>query len=349
MFMAATVLVVDADSRRCADWEALLSQQGYVVITARNGEAALTLCPRARPDLVFLYDSFPDMHGLELCRQLKADPRNRLTPIVLYSAAGDDSDASRAVGAGVDDFWGHAPTPWEALNRVHSMLQLKTYIDEQAEAVLFSLAKSIEVRDPFDEAHCVRVSNNAVRFGKSLGLSQNDLDALRIAGLLHDIGKIGVPDAILSKPGPLDPGESKIVKEHPIVGEQICAPLKSLRHVLPLIRHHHERMDGSGYPDGLHGEQIPLTVRALQIVDICDALTSDRSYRRNLSLPRALLILYEEADRGWLDGALVSQFASLVVGPEGSIALGNRRGLESSERAKWSESGPGGRLNQGGV
>ena len=347
--MGATVLVVDADSRRCADWEALLSEQGYVVITARSGAAALTLCPQLRPDLVLLYDSFPDMHGLEVCRQLKADPRNRLTPIILHSAAGDDSDASRAIGAGADDFWGHAPTPWEALSRVHSMLQMKTYIDEQAESVLFSLAKSIEVRDPFEEAHCVRVSNNAVRFGKSLGLTQNDLDALRIAGLLHDIGKIGVPDGILSKPGPLDPAESKIVKEHPIIGEQICAPLKSLRHVLPLIRHHHERMDGSGYPDSLHGEQIPLTVRALQIVDICDALTSDRSYRRNLSLPHALIILYEEADRGWLDGALVSQFASLVVGSEGSIALGNRRGLGSLEGAKWSEGRPSGRLNHGGV
>jgi putative two-component system response regulator len=347
--MAPTVLVVDADSRRCADWDALLSEQGYVVITARNGEAALALCPQLQPDLVLLCDSFPDMHGLEVCRQLKADPRNRLMPIILHSAAGDDSDASRAAGAGADDYWGHAPTPWEALSRVHSMLQLKTYIDDQAESVLLSLAKSIEVRDPFDVAHCVRVSNNAVRFGKSLGLSQNDLDALRIGGLVHDIGKIGVPDAILSKPGPLDPAESKIVKEHPLVGERICAPLKSLRHVLPLIRHHHERMDGSGYPDGLHGEQIPLTVRALQIVDICDALTSDRSYRRNLPLPSALIILYEEADRGWLDGALVGQYASVVVGSEGSIALGNRRGLGSSEGAKWSECGPGGRWNHGGA
>src|SRR6266699_7055743 len=184
MLMAATVLVVDADSRRCADWEALLSEQGYVVITARNGQAALTLCPQLRPDFVLLYDSFPDMHGLEVCRQLKADPRNRLTPIILHSAAGDDSDASRAFGAGADDFWGRPPTPWEALSRVHSLLQLKTYIDEEAESVLFSLAQTVEARDPFEGAHCMRVSNNAVRFGRSLGLSQNDLEALRIGGWL---------------------------------------------------------------------------------------------------------------------------------------------------------------------
>jgi putative two-component system response regulator len=345
--MAATVLVVDADPRRCADWVALLSNQGYAVIAARDGEAALTLCPRLLPDLILLDDMLPDMRGLEVCSRLKADSRNRLTPIILlHATAVSASDISVAISAGADDVWGRSPTPWEALSRVHSLLQLKTYIDEQAESVIFSLAQSIEARDPFDGAHCMHVSNNAVRFGKSLGLSQNDLDALRIGGWVHDIGKIGIPDAILSKPGPLDPEESKIVEQHPIVGEQICAPLKSFRHVLPLIRHHHERMDGSGYPDGLRGEQIPLTVRALQIVDICDALTSDRSYRRNLSLPLALVILYEEADRGWLDGGLVSHFASLVVGSESSIALGNRRGLGSPEETKSSGSSSSGGLNR---
>ena len=347
--MAVTVLIVDADPRTCADWEALLSDQGYAVIAARSGEAALTLCPQLRPDLVLLNDLLPDMHGLEVCRRLKAEPRNRLTPIILYTAAGDDSDASRALEAGADNFWGQPPTPWEALSRVHSLLQLKTYIDEQGESVLAALAQSIEARDPFDEAHCVRVSNNAVRFGKSLGFSQNELDALRIAGWLHDIGKIGIPDAILSKTGPLDPDERRIVEQHPIIGEQICTPLKSLRYALPLIRHHHERLDGSGYPDGLRGEQIPLTVRALQIVDICDALTSDRSYRQNMSLPQALIVLYEEANRGWLDGALVSQFASLVVGSEGSIILGNRRGLGSPEGAKWSGSSSSGQFNRRGA
>jgi putative two-component system response regulator len=350
MTMDVTVLVVDADPQCCADWVALLSGQGYVVVTARSGEAALTLCPHLQPDLVLLSDLLPDMHGLAVCRRLKADPRNRLTPIILLcSAVGDVSSASRAFSAGADDFWGHAPTPWEALSRVHSLLQLKTYIAEQAESVIFSLAQSIEARDPFDGAHCMRVSNNAVRFGKSLGLTQNGLDALRIGGLVHDIGKIGIPDAILSKAGPLDPDESKIVKEHPVIGERICAPLKSLRQVLPLIRHHHERMDGSGYPDGLRGEQIPVAVRALQIADICDALTSDRSYRRNLSLPLALTVLYEEADRGWLDRDLVSQFASLVVGSEGSIILGNRRGLGSPKGAILSASSLSGGLNRRGA
>jgi putative two-component system response regulator len=344
--MAATLLVVDPDPRRCADWLALLSGQGYVVTAARNGEDALTLCPQLQPDLVLLSDLLPDIHGLEVCRRLKADPRNRLTPIILLASAKDVFDASLALGAGADDFWGRRPTAWEALSRVHSLLQLKNYIDEQAESVIFALAKGIEARDPFDSIHCVRVSNNAVRFGKSLGLAQHDLDALKIGGLVHDIGKIGIPDAILSKAGPLSPDESKIVKEHPIVGEQICAPLKSLRHALPLIRHHHERMDGSGYPDGLSGEQIPLTVRALQIVDICDALTSDRSYRQNLSLPNALIVLYQEAHRGWLDGDLVGQFASLVVGAEGSMTLGNRQGLRSQESAIASGSAPRGRLNR---
>jgi putative two-component system response regulator len=349
MKMAVTVLVVDADPRSSADLEALLSDQGYDVIAARTGAAALTLCPSVRPDLVLLYDLLPDIHGLEVCRRIKADPRNRLTPVILHAAAADYSDAASAADAGAADFWGHAPTPWEALSRLHSLLQLKTYIDEQAESVLLSLTQSIEARDSFDGSHCARVSKNAVRFGKSLGLGRNDLEALRIGGLFHDIGKIGIPEAILSKAGPLDFEESKIMREHPVVGEQICAPLKSLRHALPLIRHHHERLDGSGYPDGLQGEQIPLTVRALQIVDICDALTSDRSYRRNLPLPNALMVLYEEADRGWLDGELVSQFASLVVGSEGSIALGNRRGLGSPEMVKWGASNPARRLNRSGA
>lgn len=323
--MTARVLVVG-----CADWGALLQERGYEVLAAKGGEAALSICPHFQPDLVLLNELLPDIQGFEVCRRLKVHPRNRLTPVVLLNTCGESPGVSRAFEAGADDFWEDSPTLEEALIRVHSLLQMKTYVDKQAESAIFCLAHSIEARDPWGKKHCSRVSNNAVRFGKSLGLRQDDLDTLSIGGLLHDIGKIGVPNSILSKPGPLNSEEIRIVQQHCILGEDLCAPLKSLNHVLPIIRHHHERMDGSGYPDGLQGEQIPLTVRILQIADICDALTSDRPYRKSLSLPRALSILYEEADRGWLDKDLVSKFASVVVGSENSVAHGEHGRLQPS-------------------
>jgi cyclic di-GMP phosphodiesterase len=345
--MTPTVLVVGTDSAKSADLEAILTDQGYDVISARSGEAALTLCPKLRPDLVLLNDMLPDINGLEVCRQLKADPRNVLTPVVLVNSSGNASPTSNGQQAGADDIWGNTPTPWEAINRVQSLLQLKTYIDEQAQSVIFSLAQTVEARDPFEGGHCARVSNNALRFGKSLGLGKDELEALKIGGLVHDIGKIGIPESILSKPGPLNAEETRVMEQHTILGEQICAPLKSLRHALPLIRSHHERMDGSGYPDGLKGNQIPLTVRILQIVDICDALTSDRAYRQTMSLPSALVVLYEEAEWGWLDEDLVAQFAPIAVGPECSAAFSHQRRLRSYQGPEWSETIPKRQANRG--
>jgi putative two-component system response regulator len=143
-------------------------------------------------------------------------------------------------------------------------------------------------------------------------LGEEDLAALRVGSLIHDIGKVAVPDGILLKPGPLTAGERIIMDQHPIVGESICAPLESLRNALPIIRHHHERMDGSGYPDGLCGDEIPLLARILQVADIYDALTSNRPYRKALSPEEALAELSKEADSGWIDGLLVEQFKQLI-------------------------------------
>jgi putative two-component system response regulator len=336
--MAATILVVDSDPVNCATWETLLLDQRYEVVAARTGETALTVCSDLQPDLVLLSYLLPDIKGLEVCRRLKAQPRNCLTPVVLLTSDGEGRCTSEAIEAGVDDFLGDPTMHWEALSRVHYLLQLKAYIDDRAKAEILSLAHSIDAEDAFRGGHSARVSNTAVRLGKSLGLSANDLEALRIGGLVHDIGKIGIPDAILSKPGPLAPDESEIIRGHPILGEQICAPLKSFRDALPLIRSHHERMNGTGYPDGLCGDEISLIVRLLQIVDICDALTSDRTYRQALSLPRALVVLYEEADRGWLDEALVSQFALITVGAHGLAAIRNGGRLRSSEMTSRSGS-----------
>jgi putative two-component system response regulator len=268
--MPAIILLVDADSSNRSDWESFLMNQGYKVFAVENGKVALDECARIQPDLVLMDCSLPDIHGFEVCSQLKSDPLTRLTPVILMMPSADPSHISSGQQVGADDFWARPGSRWEALGRVQSILKLKSYIDQQSELVLLSLARSMEAKDPLTEGHGERVVKYALQLAESLELSENDLAVLRVAGLLHDIGKISVPDSVLFKPGQLSADEMAVMRQHPAVGESICAPLKSLRDVLPVIRHHHERMDGSGYPDGLERGQIPLTARILQIVDIYD-------------------------------------------------------------------------------
>jgi putative two-component system response regulator len=212
---------------------------------------------------------------------------------------------------GAADCWGTPASLWDALSRIQTLLRLKNYIDEQAKSVVLSLARSIEAKNPLRNGHSERLAGYAERLGESLGLREEDLRELQIASWLHDIGKVAVPDSILLKPGPLNAEETEIVRQHPVIGEKICAPLKSLRRILPVIRHHHERMDGSGYPDGLRGEKIPLRAQILQIADIYDALVTERPYRGALSSEEALQILRREVMNGWLNASLVSKFSKI--------------------------------------
>jgi putative two-component system response regulator len=203
----------------------------------------------------------------------------------------------------------------ELLARVRSLLTLKHRTDEleRTESVLFSLARSIEGKDPYTHGHCERLSDSSARLGEHLGLMENEITALRRAGVVHDIGKVAVPDAILLKPSRLTEEEWKLIKEHPVVGERICAPLKSFRLVLPVIRHHHEKLDGSGYPDGLRGDAIPITARILQIVDVYDALTTERPYKRAFSITDALQTMKQEVAKGWWDPQIFGEFERLVT------------------------------------
>jgi putative two-component system response regulator len=328
MGMNASILVVIGDTERCESWKHLLEDRGFQTVAISTGERVPDLCAHLRPDLVLIEASLPDVPGLEVCRRLKNDPRNGLTPVILMAGPSDDPRLSSLQGAGADDLWGPHPTRWEALTRIQSLLQLKSYIDEQGEAVILSLARTIEARDAYTRGHCERLATLAMQLGLKIGVSHDQVEALRIAGIVHDVGKVAVPDSVLLKAGPLTPQEIVIIQRHPVEGERICSPLKSLRRVLPIIRHHHERLDGSGYPDGLRGDAIPLGARILQIVDIYDALTTDRPYREAFSADHALATLYSEAERGWIEPELVRTFAPVAASPKPSRSIDdhNRNG-----------------------
>jgi putative two-component system response regulator len=309
--MNPTILLVDVASAERQNWQAFLKNKNFEVCTADDAESARQICLQLQPDLVLLHDRLSQVRGAELCRRLKQDPLNQLMPIVLVSSKPTPAELNEGREAGAADFWGMPSSLRDGLGRIESLLRLKSHIDEQAKSVVLSLARSIEAKHSLTDGHSHRLAEHAVQLGESLGLSEEDLQELRLGCLLHDIGKVAVPDNILLKPGRLSPEETDIVREHPATGEKICAPLKCLRPILPLIRHHHERMDGSGYPDGLFGEEIPLKARIMQVADIYDALTSDRPYREALSPNEALEIIGQEAMYGWLDASLVWKFTRM--------------------------------------
>lgn len=309
--MNPTILLVDVASAERENWKAFLEYQRYDVFTAETSDSARQLCLQLQPDLVLLHDHLPQVRGTELCRRLKQDPLNQLTPVVLISPAPTAIDMEQSREAGAADFWGMPSSLGEGLGRIQTLLRLKSYIDEQAKSVVLSLARSIEAKHCLTDGHSDRLAEYALQLGENLGLGEEDLEELRLGCLLHDIGKVAVPDSILLKPGRLNTQEVEVMKQHPITGEQICAPLKSLRPILPLIRHHHERMDGTGYPDGLYSGEIPLKARILQVADVYDALINDRPYREALSSEEALEILRQESMHGWLDASLVCRFTQI--------------------------------------
>ena len=312
------ILVADDNEASCELVSALLSAEGYQVVCATNGQQALTVVDGGSIDLALLDVVMPHPTGFEVCQAMKGKPETRLIPVILLTSLNSDADRIHGIMCGADDFLNKPVNKQELLARVHSLLRLKRFTDEldNAEAVLFSLALTIEAKDPYTEGHCDRLSKYSVALGEKLGLSEDTRLALRRGGLIHDIGKLGVPEHILLKPGPLTPEERKIMEQHTVLGERICAPLRSFRHVLPIIRHHHEKQDGSGYPDGLKGAQVPLTARILQITDIYDALTTDRPYRKALPLEKAFAIMREEVKRGWWDGSILDEFEAVVHGCE---------------------------------
>jgi putative two-component system response regulator len=310
-----TILVADDQDDLRELLTHFLRGHGYRVVCAGHGAEAERVLHEEHIDLALLDVLMPNFSGFTLCRAMKDRPETRLVPVVLMTGLASSGDRIRGIECGADDFLCKPIRKEELLARVRSLLRVKSYTDEleSAESVLCSLALSIEARDHYTHGHCDRLARYSVALAERLGLSHELCAALRRAGFLHDIGKVVVPDFILSKPGPLTAEERRIIESHPVVGEHICSPLKSFRLVLPIIRHHHEHMDGSGYPDHLRGEAIPLTARILQTVDVYDALATERPYRKALSNREVMRIMEEETRRGWWDAKLVGQFGAMLA------------------------------------
>jgi putative two-component system response regulator len=320
--MSRKVLVVDDDAVNRELLEEFLVAEGLDVVTAPDGRSSLQEFARLKPDLVLLDVNMPFLDGFEVCRRLKSNPDTRLTPIVLVTALSATEDRVRGIKVGADGFLSKPFDQSELLAHVRSLLSLKAYTDEleRAESVLFALARTIEGKDPSTEGHCERLQEYSAQLGKQIGLAEDQIMALRRAGIVHDIGKVAVPEAILLKPGRLTPEEFRIIQKHPVVGERICAPLKSFRLLVPIVRHHHEKLDGSGYPDGLKGEDIPVTARVMQIVDVYDALTTRRPYKPALPRAEALQIMEEEVKKGWWDPGIFQEFCQMPTGASAAAA-----------------------------
>jgi putative two-component system response regulator len=310
---AGTVLVVDDHEPTLVGLRELLETAGYSVVTERNGLDGLRAAARQRPDVVLLDVVMPGMSGVDICRELKQQTSTSLTPVVLISGSRDRGARVAGIENGADDFLSKPIDADELRARVRSLIRVKRLTDalESAETLMLTLGNIVEARDPCTQGHCERLATYASALGARLGLDQQDLDALYRGAFLHDIGKVAVPDRVLLKPTRLDPEEYELMKRHPQTGDSLCAALRSLERVRPIVRHHHERWDGSGYPDGLAGDDIPLLAQIVSVVDVFDALTTDRPYRKALSTAAAYETLITEAEAGWRQGKLVNAFVHL--------------------------------------
>jgi putative two-component system response regulator len=308
------VLVVDDTAANVRLLGRLLCADGYSVIEARDGQEAVHVATAALPDLVLMDIRMPRQDGFAACRELKSHPRTLLIPVILMTGAHESADRLLAIEAGADDYVSKPIDRTELRARVRSLMRVKHYTDDldSAEAVILSLGLTVEARSPYTHGHCQRLASYGEALGRRLALSPDELAALRRGGYLHDIGKIAIPDAILFKQGALTPAEAQEMRRHTVIGDELCGTLRALRLVRPIVRHHHERLDGRGYPDGLAGLAVPLLAQIISLVDAYDAMTTDRPYRSACAPAAALESLYDDAAQGWRDRDLVDAFADIV-------------------------------------
>jgi putative two-component system response regulator len=310
----ARVLVIDDEPAHASLLERLLTKEGYAVDTAGDIDAAITAIARHNPDVILLDVVLPNGDGFTLCRRLKIDAATRLTPVIMVTALTDRESRIKGRQAGADDFLTKPVDGEELLARVQSLARVKRYTDDldSAASIIMALAVMIEARDGYLEGRCHRIANNATAIGRAIGLGSVDLQTRHRGGFLHDVGMLAIPLSVLQKAGPLEREELALVRSHTVKGDELCRNLRSLQAVRPIIRHHHERLDGSGYPDRLRGEEVPLLAQIIGVVDVYDALTTPRPYQQTLTAKQAIRVLRDQVDRGWRQQHLVETLASVI-------------------------------------
>ena len=308
------ILIVDDVAENVELLDTYLQSSGYEVLTAASGHEAIRITYDKRPDLILLDIMMPELDGYEVCKLLKNDESTMFIPIVLITALNDIEDKIKGLEAGADDFLSKPINRLELMARIGSLLKIKSLHDDldTSENIIFTLVLALEAKDPDTKGHSERVAILAQDLAREIGASVKEQKKIYKAGILHDIGKIGVPEAILNKKSGLEEKEYAEVRNHPIVGARICGPLKSLVDVIPAIKHHHELFDGSGQPDGLAGEEIPLGARVIAIADSYDAMTSARPYRSPATKEKALKSLMDNIDSGQWDPSLIKIFIRMM-------------------------------------
>jgi putative two-component system response regulator len=308
------VLAIDDSRSALSVLEATAKIGGFDFRGTTSPHEGLKLVQEIEPDVVLSDVVMPEMDGFELCKTLKERRSTQLIPVVLITSLDARDDRVRGIEVGCDDFITKPVDRLTLTARIRSLARMRrlTQTLDDAEKVLESLARSVEAKDGTTGAHCDRLIREGKAFGSFLDLSRLDIRALSRAGVLHDIGKIGIPDSVLMKPGKLDSDEWEIMKRHPVIGAELLAPLSTMVRVVPIVRHHHERWDGAGYPDGLKGDEIPFLARCFQLLDAFDALTTERPYKRAFSINETCDILKQECTEGRWDPELMPRFLTYL-------------------------------------
>lgn len=314
-FLVPRVLVIENRRVEARFLDLALSAEGYQVVWSEDSREGLAQISQDPPDLVIVDLGMPQIDGFEVCRRIKESPAIQMTPVIVIGPSDDLSSKVRAWDVGADDFITKPLNRLEILPRCKAFLRIKRLLSEQdsGDSVLFALVRAVEAKSPFTHGHSRRVAALANDLGKQVGLSMAERKTLAKGALLHDVGKIAVPDAILNKVEPLTIEEFELLKQHPVQGVRIVQPLQSVQDAVPIICWHHERPDGSGYPDGLAGSAIPRLTRLLSVVDVYDSLVSERPYRPAFSHRECLQMLECSAARGGLDPDFVDHFCEMIV------------------------------------